>query len=292
MDRANQAQAAVGFMIAASAVLAVVFLLGKLLGQTIAGAEPLGPFMVSAGRFNFAFLTLMLFLAVRPTYRPTLEGAPWHIHLLRSVLGWLGVSAKFAAFAAMPLAEATAITYLNPIFAMGFAVLLLGENLTARKVIATLLAFAGAYLILNPDIDGIPIAGIYAVIAAILIGAEIAVIKLLSDREPALRILVINNGIGATLSLIVALILWQTPSPEQWMLLIGVGVLMVTAQSMFIQSLKRADASLVVPISYSILIFAAVLDLLVFKTLPELVTISGAAFILSGAVILAVKKPS
>ena len=286
----SKTQVSIAFMIGASAVLAVVFFLGKLLGSPVADAEPLHPFMVSAGRFCFAFLALMTFISLRPSFRPSLRGAPWHLHFLRSLLGWLGVSAKFAAFAAMPLAEATAVTYLNPIFAMGFAVLLLGEHLTARKIIATLLAFGGAYLILNPDVGGIPLAGWLALLAAALIGAEIAVIKLLSDREPALRILCINNGIGACLSLSMAMVFWQNPNALQWALLIAVGVLMVCGQSMFIQSMKRADASFVVPISYSILIFVAVFDWLYFETLPSVLTTTGTILIIAGAIILAMKS--
>ena len=58
-------------------------------------------------------------------------------------------------------------------------------------------------------------------------------------------------------------------------------------QALFIQALKRADASFVMPFFYATLIFASVYDAAVFGDLPTALSVLGAALIIAGAVVLA-----
>ncbi len=277
---------AVVLMMAAGAVIAATSLIGKTLGQSIGDAPALAPFQVSAGRFTFAFFALLIFLALKPAARPSLTGACWRWHLLRSLSGWLGITAMFAAVARMPVAEATAISFLSPLVAMALAVPLLGERLGPRKLIAAVLAIVGAGLILRPGGDTFQSAGLLALAAAAFMGIETIFIKRLSDSEPALRILLINNGLGAALSAGIAVLFWQAPDVTQWALLIALGVVMVIGQSLFIQAIKRGEASAVMPAFYSILIFAALYDAALFGVVPDMAAVMGAVLIVSGALIL------
>ena len=56
---------------------------------------------------------------------------------------------------------------------------------------------------------------------------------------------------------------------------------------MFIQALRRGDASFVVPLFYATLVFAALYDLAVFGEVPTALSGMGAALIVAGAVVLA-----
>ncbi|MEM9763759.1 MAG: EamA/RhaT family transporter, partial [Pseudomonadota bacterium] len=99
-------------MIGACALIAVTSLLAKVLGVA-AGDEALHPLQISAGRFAFAWVALAVFIAVM---RPNLRGAHLKMHLGRATCSWLGVTCMFAAVSHMPLADATALTFLSPIF--------------------------------------------------------------------------------------------------------------------------------------------------------------------------------
>ena len=105
-------------MVGASAILAVTSLLAKALGRGVAGSA-LHPFQVTAGRFGFA---LALLLVISIWLRPRLAGAAWGVHTARSLCGWAGATCLFAAAAAMPLAEATAISFLSPLATMILAI--------------------------------------------------------------------------------------------------------------------------------------------------------------------------
>ncbi len=273
-------------MIGAAALVAMTSIIGKTLGISTAEASGLHPFQVSAGRFGFAMLALVVFFMVSPKNRPGFEGTKWRLHIVRSLCGWLGVTAMFAAVAKMPVAEATAISFLSPIVTIILAALFLREHVGLRKVAASILAMLGAALILRPGSDAFQIAGLYALAAAFLMGLEAIFIKRLSDTEPALRILIINNIIGATIAVSAAGFFWAAPTDTQWLLLVTLGVVMVCAQALFIQSMKRGDASLVIPAFYSVLAFAAIYDLALFNVLPGAVAGLGCGMIALSAVLL------
>lgn len=277
-------------MFLAGALVAATSLIAKSLGLETPDAPGLHPFQVSAGRFSFALFALLLVFALLPGRRPSLKGANWRWHLARTVCGWLGVTAMFAAVARMPVAEATALSFLSPIVTMGLAIVMLGEHLGLRKIIAAGFALVGALLILRPGVDAFQIAGLLALAASAFMGLEAIFIKKLSDAEPALRILLINNAIGATISLSVSLLFWLWPTETQWLLLWLLGTVMVCAQAMFIQAMKRGEASYVIPAFYSVLAFAALYDFIIWRVLPAPLSLLGAVLIVVGALVLTQRK--
>ncbi|MEJ2031287.1 MAG: EamA family transporter, partial [Maritimibacter sp.] len=118
-------------------------------------------------------------------------------------------------------------------------------------------------------------------------GTEITFLKILSGREPPMQILLLYNALGLVIATVAALFVWQWPSPTQWLILAGIGFLMATAQSLYIQAMRRADASFVMPFSYATLIFAALYDFAVFDVLPDALSFIGAGIILTGGLVLA-----
>jgi drug/metabolite transporter (DMT)-like permease len=274
---------AIGFMLLCSALLALTTLIAKALGQGASG-PPLHPLEVSAARFGFGFLAL---LPVALWRRPSFRGAAWPVHLGRSLCGWAGVSCLFAAAALMPLADATAISFLAPLFTMLLAIPLLGERVGPWRFGAAAVALAGGLIIVRPGAEAFQPAALIALASALFTGLEAILIKRLARGEPLLRILVINNGIGATVALGAVAWVWTPPTPAQWLLMAALGTCMVLAQVCFLQALKRADASFVVPFFYATLVFAALYDLAVFGVVPLAGSILGAALIMLGALTLA-----
>lgn len=275
------------FMICAAALLAATSMLAKILGNDLYGPA-LHPMQVSAGRFAFAFAALCVaapFLKLKLT-----RDTPYKWHLLRSALGWMGVSFTFAAAARMPLAEATAITFLSPICTMIFAIPFLGEKVGPVRWSAAAISLAGALILMRPGTDAFQAAALLALAAALLTGLEMTVIKRLSGSEPAIRILFVNNFFGAMIAVVAATFVWVQPTFEQWLLLILLGLIMVTAQSCFIQAMKSADASFAVPFFYLTLVFAAIYDFGLFGVIPEPVSWLGAAIIIAGALFLAYRE--
>jgi drug/metabolite transporter (DMT)-like permease len=209
------------------------------------------------------------------------------VHVGRSLCGFAGATCLFAAAAAMPLAEATAISFLSPLATMVLAIPLLGERVGRIRWFAATVAMLGALVLIRPGTDAYQPAALIALAAAAFIGMEAILVKRLSDREPPLRILLINNAMGALIAAIAAAFVWTAPSPLQWAMLAALGISMLGAQVLFIQALRAADASYVVPFFYTTLVFAALYDMALFGDWPDLWSQLGIAIILAGAMLLA-----
>lgn len=274
--------AAVGYILIASALIAGTSLLAKTLGRDILGPA-LHPLQISHGRFLFAFVAIASTAAI---LRPEFQRINLGLHIARSSCGWAGISLMFAAIAFIPLPDATAISFLNPVFAMMLAIPLLGERVGPVRWGAAGMALIGALVLLRPTPDGFQPAALLALSAAMVMGLEVTLIKLLSGREKPLQILLVNNAIGLTIATVAVLFVWTMPTPAQWAALAALGVMMALAQSCFIQAMRRAESSFVAPFSYATLIFATFYDFIIFNAVPDWISISGAAIIITGALIL------
>lgn len=267
----------------ASAFVAGTTLLAKTLGTDALG-PPLHPLQISHGRFLFALLVLSMVFAV---LRPQFENIAWPLHGLRAFFGWGGVTLMFAAAAFIPLSDATAISFLNPVVALLLAIPFLGERPGPWRWGAVLIALFGAVILLRPTPAAFQPAALLALGAAVGLGCEVIVIKFLSGRENPPQILLINNVIGLGIASLAVLPVWHMPTPEQWAALAGIGVLMAAAQGCFINAITRADASFVSPFWYATLVFAAFYDGVVFADWPDTISILGAVIIITGAALLA-----
>lgn len=277
---------AAGLILLATAFIAVTTLLAKAIGTGVFG-PPLHPLQVSHGRFVFAFLAIAGAMAV---LRPQIARPSWGLHIGRTTFGWLGVSLMFAAVAFLPLSDATALVFLNPIFGMVLAIPLLGEKVGPVRWGAAAIAFVGAVILLRPSAATFQPAALLAILGALSMGVELIFIKRLTNRERPAQILFFNNLIGVGIASIAVVAVWVAPTPGQWAALAGIGLAMACAQACFINGMARADASFVAPFSYATLIFATLYDFGVFAVIPDAVSVVGAGTILAGALLLALRE--
>jgi len=267
----------------ATAFIAATTLIAKALATEQFGPA-MHPFQIVFGRFLFAFVAFAVAAAI---LRPRLQRPHLGLHVTRTLGGWAGLVLMFASVAYIPLADATAISFLNPVFGMIFAIPLLGERIGRWRWLAALIAFVGAVILLRPAPDSFQPAALLALGAAVILGFELNIIKMLTRRENPFSILVVNNAIGVCIATLAVLWVWVAPTIGQWVLMATLGCAMAVAQSCFVNAMARADASFVAPFSYGTLIFAALYDVLFYAVVPDSVTILGAAIIIAGALLLA-----
>ena len=239
MDIAPNQRVAVFLMLTASALIALTTLLAKALGTDALG-PPLHPLQVSHGRFIFALLALGMAASV---LRPRLAAPRWRLHLARTTCGWIGVTLMFAASARSALSDATASSFLNPVFAMLLAIPLLGERGGPIRWSAAGIALVGALILLRPGPGTFQPAALIALASAAVIGFEIILIKRLSGLENPFQVLLINNSLGAVIATCAVIFVWQAPTPGQWAGLAALGICMACAQACLVNAMARAEAS-------------------------------------------------
>ena len=226
---------------------------------------------------------------IRPSYK---------VHLGRSVCGWVGISILFGASSVIPVTDATAIIFTNPIFTMLLAIPLLGEKIKPLKWIAVIITFVGALILIRPESNliNIQLIIIVLILGAFALGLESIFIKMLTLKENPKQILLINNSIGLLISSIPVYFIWITPTKFQILAMLGIGALMLCAQACFIQALRRSKAHFAVPYFYSTLIFVAIYDFFIFKIIPDNISFIGASLIIIGGISIylseIIKKPN
>ena len=283
VPKAQNPALAAALITVATAFIAATTLLAKALGTDTLGPA-LNPLQISHGRFLFAFLGL---ISVAAFVRPKFGKAHIGLHIGRTSFGWAGVTLMFASVAWIPMADATAISFLNPVFAMVLAIPLLGERIGPWRWGAAAIALIGALVLLRPTPASFQPAALLALGAAMVMGMELIFIKKLTGREGLFQVLLTNNLLGLFIASAAVWPVWQVPTLEQWAALAGIGLLMACAQTAFINGMARADASFVAPFSYATLIFAALYDFLAFDVFPDAISLLGAVVILTGAAVLA-----
>lgn len=260
--------------------------MAKSLGTGALGS-PLHPVQISAARFWFAFLVLVPIFVFGKT---NLQQVPWALHIKRSVFGWSGISCLFAAATLIPLADAYAISFLSVIITMALSVFFLGEVVGIKRWGAALISLLGAVIIARPGTSAFHPAALLAVLSAVLIGSEAILVKKLSGREKPIRILTINNAIGAAISSLVVSFFWVWPTHPQWVAMVAIGVVMMLAQYCNIEAMKRSDASFITPFWYGAPVFAAIYDYLLFKQVVSSWSVVGITLIIIGGIVISYRE--
>ncbi len=275
-------------MIFVSLFIGGTTMIAKVLGTDLLG-KPLNPMQISHSRFFFAFILIFLFFLktkskiIQPNYK---------LHFSRSFCGWIGITILFGTSILIPVSDATALIFINPIFTMIFAIPLLGETVKTIKWFAVAITFIGAIVLIRPENNLLEIQFVYILLifGALALGLESIFIKSLTIEEKPKQILLINNGIGLMISSIPIYFIWISPNIKQILALFFVGTLMLCAQICFIQAMKRSQAHFVAPFFYFTLIFVCIYDFFIFQILPDKISIIGTILIIVGGIILYVSQ--
>ncbi len=202
---------------------------------------------------------------------------------LRCTLSTISMTAWFCAIALIPLGEVTAISFLAPLFGTLAAILILGEVVRARRWTALAVGFIGAMIILRPGSAAVGHGQMYAVISAMLGGFLAIMVKQLTLKDDANRIVCLTTLFMTPLSLIPALFVWQWPVLSMLPLILGMGLCGVLGHMALTRSFAVMDASLVMTFEFSRLPFMCTIAYLAFGETIDLWTWVGALVIFASA---------
>lgn len=214
----------------------------------------------------------------------------WGRYILRAVLGYSAMVAWYYALTVMLLADASALQFTMPLWAMVLAVLVLREHAGIHRWFATLVGFAGALIVIRPgfaDTDAVALLALGA--AAFYAICNIITKTLTSGATPAA---VTFNGFlfGLPLALGPAVYTWTTPgwADAPWLAVFGLAT--VGAHITLTRALAVADASVVGPVDYLRLPCVAAIGFVFFAEVPDLWTWAGAAVIVASTWYLTVSE--
>jgi drug/metabolite transporter (DMT)-like permease len=252
-------------------------------------SHQLDPWLVGFLRYLVGAL-VMLAPAVRLGARAFRSSAPG-LQFVRGVFHAGGMMLWFAALPFVTLPELTAIGFTGPIFICLGATFFLGERMSAARWAAVLIGFGGVLLVVRPwapgGFGGISRGVLLMLASAPVFAASFLVAKKLTRHDPS-GIVVLWQHLWVSILLAgFAYSLWTPPSAIQWALLVFCGFLGTAGHYCMTRAFRVADISATQPIKFLELVWASLLGLIVFDTLPTGATVAGGLVILTSTLLLA-----
>ncbi|MEM6613926.1 MAG: DMT family transporter [Cyanobacteria bacterium P01_C01_bin.72] len=212
-----------------------------------------------------------------------------HLHLLRAVFGMAAMYSFFYALGKIPLGDSVLIKSTIPLIIPFVSTIWLGEKITAEIIIAGVIGFLGVFLILKPD-GNTNWASLVALGSSFFAALAFVTVRKLSATEPPLRIVSYFAIFGLTISSLPMLWKWQTPTLEQCLMLLGVGLTTTIGQLLLTRGYQNAPAASVGIFTYTSVPFGTFLGWLIWKEVLDLNSLFGAGLIiLAGIIVLRTK---
>ena len=263
------------WMIATGLCFVAVTAVVKHAAQDIPAAE--------AAFLRYLLGLVFLLPALRPLLAARVGRRDLGLFAARGALHTIAVILWFYAMTQIPIAEVTAMNYLNPVYVTLGAALFLGEPLKLPRLAAIFAALAGVVLILRPGIRAVETGHLAMLAVAVLFGGSYLLAKLLSGRHPA-SVVVAMLSVTVTVGLApFALAAWVTPTPTDlaWMFLVA---LFATAgHYAMTRAFAAAPVSVTQPVTFLQMVWAVLLGWGLFDEPPDPYVILG-----SGVIIVAV----
>jgi drug/metabolite transporter (DMT)-like permease len=209
--------------------------------------------------------------------------------LLRGLYGFGGLSCHYYAITHLPLAEATLLSYLHPIFTALLATRVLGERADGALVASLLLGTAGVALVSRPfgllEGSATPLDSFAVVVAlagAFFVACAYVGVRQLSRTEHPLVIVLWFPLVAAPASLPGTLGNGVWPTGFEWIALAGMALCAQLGQVWITRGLALEPAGRATALSYLQVAFASLFGVVFFGEVPGVATALGTALIAAG----------
>lgn len=234
---------------------------------------------------NIVTVLLMMMPWVMFTKGQQLTTSTLPLYFVRAIAGAASMLTWFYALRYAPVTEATAISFTTPLFTCTLAVLFLKEHIGHHRIIALIIGFAGAMILLQPSTGGLIATGSAMALLAAILWAICDILIKYQLRSDSYNTQIFYIALFmALITLPLAIWQWQTPTKEQfgWMVVIGM-LFFVNFHALF-RAYNHADLSVVMPFDFSRLIFTSMMAYYFFDETPNHHIIVGAGIIVGSTI--------
>ncbi len=283
---------AVIWVVLGTAIFSIFYVSGKFAGDLAS------PLQIVFLRYVGGFVTLACIVGVGgKSYSVYISNQPFS-HFIRAIFGCYGGVAIIYASANMPVIDATVISLLYVVFIIPLGVMFLGERIQTSQWAAIILSGIGAAIVMmsRGAFQALDVVYLWpafiALSGAMFLAVEGILIRTLSQTDKAMTVLLYVNFFVIFLMLPPAILSWGSSELATNLQFLLLPPIAVTAQYFVIRGYRIANISVVGPIDYTWLVFAAIVGYVFFNEIPTVGVALGALLITIGGVLLAVLKPS
>ena len=203
------------------------------------------------------------------------------LQIIRPAFLICSISSLFLGLTYLPIAEATAIGFVAPLFITALSVPILREKVGIHRWSAVIIGFLGVIIIVRPGTEFWHIASIMPLLGAFFFALFQILTRLLSTTENTYTTLFYTGLGGLGWSSLMVPFVWSPMLKIHFFVFFSIGIMGAIAHLCMISAFDRAEASFLAPYNYTKLLWVAVLGYIIFGDKPSLEMWLGAFVIVS-----------
>lgn len=255
----------------------------KIAVQTVsAGTVTLARFLVQAALM--APIVLVMRLPVKPTMRIA------RLTLFRAAANICSTFCFVAAVRVMPIADALAIAFVSPFILLLLGRFLLDEQVGSRRIAASVVAFFGTVLVIQPSFARFGATALLPVGSAVCFAFYMLVTRHLSREQHPVSMQLHTALVASVICLPllflgtvadIEFIRFVKPSGMTWLACLAVGIAATASHMSMTYALSLAPSSTLAPLNYLEIVTATLFGFLFFGDFPGGMTWTGIAIIVA-----------
>lgn len=264
----------------------LLFSLNDVMGKWLVATYTVGQLLLIRSAAALAVLAPFI---VKQGLMRTLKPEKPGLQFTRAALGSVESGLFYLAIVYLPLADTMTIWMAAPVWVVVLAALLLGERVSPGRWLVVLVGFVGVIVTLAPSGASLSMPALVALLGSVLFAVLMIAGRYLRGTPD---VTLVGWQTFGTLLLGLCLIPfgWVTPTPLDFGLLALLGIVAMVAHLCVTRSLKLAEASVVVPYQYTLIVWALVFGWLVFNDWPTPQMLAGAGLIVAAGLALIVME--
>ena len=211
-------------------------------------------------------------------------------HTLRAALLIAATFLFFSALKYLPIADALAIFFVQPLILTAISPFVLNEKVGPRRWAAVAVGFIGTLIIIRPGFTDLNPGTLLALGSGASLALYFAMTRRISGSAPAMVTTFHTSLMGTILIALPVLLLWERPTPAQWGLLFLIGLIATAGHYLIVRAYDHAEASLLAPLAYTEMIMATALGWWFFGDFPDGWTFLGTAILIACATYISVRE--
>lgn len=268
--------------LASAFFLSIMNIIAKIL------VEDIDPIMVTFWR-NFSALTILMIWFVAMNKTSLMKTDNIRMQIIRAVIGTTGLTLAVWALSLLPVTEVVVMGFTSPLFVVLLAYPLLREKVGPYRILATLFGFIGIITIVGFDHGQLNPMGVIVALGFSLCNALVLImLRQLGKTEHALTTTFYFLLIGLLMSAAYMPFSEKIiPDNGVWWAAGFIGVVGLMSLICKAESFCHAPASVIAPLAYTMLLWTAFFDFILWHRLaPTNIWIGAGIIILSNIFIL------
>lgn len=247
--------------------------------------------MIVLFRAVFSSLLILIALGMFSKLRHQLRFSRAGLHLFRGTLIAFSTHLGFYTIAHIPVATATVLFFMGPIFATVFSSVLHSEKVGPRRWSAVMAGFIGAVIVLRPGFAEFHPAMLTALGSSLLFALALTLSRQLATDDGPLATYFSSAVITAIITVPLAVPVFDIPIwGILWLALAVVVITSAVRGYADIEAYRYGESAILAPVAYLRLVLISIAGYLLFDEVPDTPTVIGASIIIAATLYIALRE--